>query len=336
METFRRSASDFEQGLKELAIKHDVWRVPYENKELKAIYYPAGEGLAAGPLLVVHGGYDSTQEELFFFVVAAARERGYSCLTFAGPGQGDALREYGLLFTPEWEKPTGAVLDLFTEKYGRPPKIVLIGLSLGGYLAPRAAAFDHRIDGVVAHNVCFDFREAALRQMPGWVKGLYEHGYIGTVNMLMNLKMKIDPGLRWGVQNAAWTMGANSPGEVPALFDQYNLRDEADKITGDVLITAGEQDHFFPVEQVAEFEQALVNARSVSARVFTEDEGGHEHCQTGALILFHAVRLLEQHHCQFEHVVSRRLALREFGTAFDTLLSPAKEAMKIVFEPGLD
>ncbi|MFH1138884.1 MAG: alcohol dehydrogenase catalytic domain-containing protein [Pseudomonadota bacterium] len=49
-----------------------------------------------------------------------------------------------------------------------------------------------------------------------------------------------------------------------------------------------------------------------------------------------AVRLLEQHHFQFEHVVSRRLPLREFGTAFATLLSPEKKDMKVIFEPELE
>jgi len=58
-----------------------------------------------------------------------------------------------------------------------------------------------------------------------------------------------------------------------------NLRDVSGQITADVLITAGEKDHFCPVEQVYKFEKALTNARSVTTRIFTEDEGGHEHCQ---------------------------------------------------------
>jgi alpha-beta hydrolase superfamily lysophospholipase len=44
-----------------------------------------------------------------------------------------------LQFTPEWEKPTSAVLDAFLATHAQPEKIVLIGLSMGGYLAPRAA-----------------------------------------------------------------------------------------------------------------------------------------------------------------------------------------------------
>ena len=99
--------------------------------------------------------------------------------------------------------------------------------------------------------------------------------------------MKNTPGLRWGVRNGQWAMGAKKPTDLIKIFGQYNLEDEAEKITFDVLITAGEKDHFIPVEQADEFKKRLKNARSVTVRIFTEEEGGHEHCQIGALSLFH-------------------------------------------------
>jgi len=95
-------------------------------------------------------------EELYFFLAASATARGYSVLTFDGPGQGDPLRKQGLRFTHEWEKPTSAVLDAFIATHSPPNKIVLVGLSMGGYLAPRAAAFEPRVDGVVSYDILFD------------------------------------------------------------------------------------------------------------------------------------------------------------------------------------
>lgn len=285
--TFQKSVANFYEGLKYLRIKHSILTVLYESRQLKAVYYPGSKGSNQKPLIVACGGYDSTQEEIYFTIVAAALDRGYSVLTFAGPGQGAAIREQGLLFTPEWEKPTGAVLDTFIAIYGKPKKIVFIGTSLGGYLAPRAAAYDKRIDGVVAFNVCYDFQEAAMRQAPGIVKTLHRMGFNGLIDRLLRLRMKFSPGVRWGVHNAEWTMGAKSPSDLLSIFEQYNLKDESKLITCDVLITAGEEDHFFPVEQVEAFQSALVNARSVTTRVFTKEEGGHEHCQQGAFSLFH-------------------------------------------------
>jgi alpha-beta hydrolase superfamily lysophospholipase len=288
-ETFRRSVETFFDALRDLRVRHQVIPIPYGKHTLKAVYYPGAHESRSRPLIVVHGGYDSTLEELYFMIAAGARERGYACLTFEGPGQGSVIREQGLQFTPEWEKPTGAVLDEFIKRYGKPGKIVLIGASLGGYLAPRAAAFDKRIDGVVSYDVCYDFQEAALMQVPAFMRFLYRSGFVGIVNTLIEFKMRNTPGVRWGVRNAQWTMGAKDPADLLRIFDLYNLRDEAEKITADVLILAGEADHFFPVEQVDKYKRALARARSVTARVFTEAEGGHEHCQVGAFNLFHGV-----------------------------------------------
>ncbi|WP_273482487.1 hypothetical protein [Dysosmobacter welbionis] len=53
---------------------------------------------------------------------------------------GAALRKSGLTFTPEWEKPVGAVLD----HYGA-DNVTIIGVSLGGELCMRAAAMEPRI-----------------------------------------------------------------------------------------------------------------------------------------------------------------------------------------------
>jgi hypothetical protein len=59
----------------------------------------------------------------------AALDRGYSVLLYEAPGQGEPLRKYGMKFTPEWEKPTAAVLDEFLRAHERPSKIVLLGMS---------------------------------------------------------------------------------------------------------------------------------------------------------------------------------------------------------------
>jgi len=54
------------------------------------------------------------------------------------------------------------------------------------------------------------------------------------------------------------------------------------------LILAGAEDHFIPFHQTADFEKALVNARSVTTRIFDRPSGGAGHCQCGNLTLVHA------------------------------------------------
>jgi len=162
-ESFDKAVRWFLLGLDALRVRYERFSAPYENGQLRGLYLPGPPGSERKPLIVAIGGYDSILGEKFPVIAKAALERGYSVLMYEGPGQGEPLRKYGMKFTPEWEKPTSAVLDQFMCSHSKPSRIVLFGMSMGGYLAPRAAAFEDRIDGVVAYDVCFDLHEAAVR-----------------------------------------------------------------------------------------------------------------------------------------------------------------------------
>ena len=69
-------------------------------------------------------------------------------LAFEAPARGRPCGNPGLTFTPEWEKPVGAVLD----HYGA-EDVTIIGVSLGGELCMRAAAMEPRIRRVVSWSV---------------------------------------------------------------------------------------------------------------------------------------------------------------------------------------
>lgn len=51
----------------------------------------------------------------------------------------------------------------------------------------------------------------------------------------------------------------------------------------DVLIITGAEDHFIPLKMHYKQANALKNARSVSARIFTSEEQGQNHCQVGKI-----------------------------------------------------
>ena len=95
----------------------------------------------------MHDGYDSFMEELLH-VMQYLTQAGYEVILFEGPGQGAAIREHNLIFMHEWEHPVTAVIDYFDLN-----DVTLIGISLGGYLSLRAAAFEPRISRVVCYDI---------------------------------------------------------------------------------------------------------------------------------------------------------------------------------------
>jgi len=272
LESFEKIGSHFFTGLDTLGVRYERITIPYGAGKLRAVYFPGPQGAEAKPLLMYGGGFDSILEEYYPNFAEAALKRGYSVLTYEGPGQGEALRKYGLTYTPEWEKPVRAVLDEFLRTHAKPWKIALIGMSLGGYFAPRAAAFDERIDGVVAYDTMYDFG-AVLTPVLSAAK-----------NPLAANNISVS----WACRNALWTMGTKDIDETITVCAAYTLAAVAHRIRQDVLILAGTEDHFVPIHQTADFEKALVHARSVTTRIFDGPSGGAGHCQPGDLTGYHA------------------------------------------------
>ncbi len=286
--SWNKNIGAFYTGLDSLGVVYERISAPWGTHHLNALYFPGPQGSEKQPLIVICGGFDSTLEELYFVVVAAGLERGYSVLAYEGPGQGSIIREQGITFTYEWEKPTAVVLDEYFRTHKLPTRIVLVGMSMGGFLAPRAAAFDERIDGVVAFDVFFDFGAITARALPAIAFWFHRHGLGFLLKAIVRIKSALSPGLRWALQNSMWVMGTHDPLETVEALRAYTLQDVAQQIKGDVLILAGEDDHFVPVEQVKEFENSLTQARSVTSVIYNRNSGGAEHCQLGAATLWHA------------------------------------------------
>lgn len=93
--------------------------------------------------ILIFGGFDSYIEE-FFPIFLVLRDAGMDVVAFEGPGQGAVLDEARVSMTPDWHLPVGAVLDALGLA-----DVTLVGVSLGGCLAIRAAALEPRIRRVV-------------------------------------------------------------------------------------------------------------------------------------------------------------------------------------------
>ena len=253
------------------------YEVPYRNVKLPVMHV-VPEGKSKGTILI-HGGNDSYFEE-FLFTVLYMQEKGYEVYMFEGPGQGGVMRVQGMHFTHEWEKPVKAVLDYF-----HLDDVTIIGISLGGYLAPRAAAFDKRIHRVVAWSVfpCFQdvivgMQKPAIQKLFYLLMGLHARPLI---NYVFGKKAKKEPVIDWGIKHGCYAYEAKDAYGYARKLKLYDLEPVADRITQDMLIVGANQDHFIDYRMVGREINMLKNVKSLTFRLFTDKEDAQNHCNVG-------------------------------------------------------
>jgi pimeloyl-ACP methyl ester carboxylesterase len=141
--------------------------IPYEDTTLPGYFHRVDDSNAKRPLFIMHSGFDGSAEELHGEGARAGIERGYNVLTFDGPGQYGPIHRERLPFRLDWEKVITPVVDFALTLPGvAPERIALMGVSLGGYLAPRGAAFEKRISALIANDGVYDYCVANLEPVP--------------------------------------------------------------------------------------------------------------------------------------------------------------------------
>jgi len=117
--------------------------------------HPANPAPGKWPVIFLIGGADAFAEEVFFSG-RAILDRGWAMLLVDTPGRGSSMYLKGIPTRPDYEVPARACIDWLM---GRPDidseRIALMGISLAGYFAPRAAAFDSRLKALVCWSGCY-------------------------------------------------------------------------------------------------------------------------------------------------------------------------------------
>jgi alpha-beta hydrolase superfamily lysophospholipase len=98
---------------------------------------------------------------------------------------------------------------------------------------------------------------------------------------LVNVAAAHRPVIEWGMQQAMHVFGCPTPHEAWHAARAFRTDDVSGRVTQDVLLLAGAEDHYVPLEQLWTQARHLTHARSVTARVFTRAELGQAHCQVG-------------------------------------------------------
>ena len=278
-DAFVTAMSLFEFGFEQVS-------VPYERTTLPGYLYRVDDSGQPRPTIVYNNGYDSTLEESYFAIAAAALSRGYNVLAFDGPGQGGALRQQGLVFRPDWEAVITPVIDYaLTRQEIADDRITLFGYSMGGYLVARAAAFDSRVAALILDDGLYDFHAAMVNKLPPFLGEWIDQGRDDVALPVMELLMSIDTEARWALRNGKWVMGVDSIADVPRAFKGYTLAGVADRITAPALVLDPDNDQFLKGQpQLAA--EAMVNSDTTLVTL-KESEGAGEHCHVGAMSRLH-------------------------------------------------
>jgi dienelactone hydrolase len=234
--------------------------VPFQGKSMPALFTKAPvKGRA--PCMVHFDGFDVMKEIIYLAAAKDFRERGISVLIVDHPGVGEALRLRGMYSGVDTEVPAGACVDyLETRADVDPKRIGIAALSLGGYYAPRAAAFEKRFKCCVAWNGIWDRGERITKR-------LAKKGDQGETSIPQYL------------EQALWVFGKKTVEEVVAVAKQMTMEGIADKITCPLLVMHGENDRQTPLWHGEKLFAAAVNSPNKRLKVFTLAEGGAEHCQ---------------------------------------------------------
>jgi pimeloyl-ACP methyl ester carboxylesterase len=190
------------------------------------------------PLVVLIPGLDSTKEE-FFHWEDVFLARGMATLSLDGPGQGET--GFHMAIRPDYEVAVAAALDALA---GRDDldldRVGAAGVSMGGYYAPRVAAFEPRVRAVAGVSGPYDMG-AHWDDLPSLTRETVQHH-----------------------------TGAGSPGEARERALELSLAGVAERIAQPCLVITGRHDRLIPWEDTKRIADEAQNATWV-----LYDDGNH-------------------------------------------------------------
>jgi dienelactone hydrolase len=233
--------------------------IPYLNTALPALLVGAQGGNGNTPCMVHFDGLDVTKEIIYLLGVPdALAKRGIATLVVDNPGVGESLRLKGLHNGPDAEAPAKAAVDFLQSAPGIDrERIGMMALSLGGYHAPRAAAFEPRFKCCVAWGANYDWGETQRRRYEAREQRLPVPHY-------------------W--DHVAWVFGKSSVEEVLEVSAKLSLKGVLHQIKCPILVVHGENDRQIPLSQAKQLVADCVSSPKAELYVHTLADGGAEHC----------------------------------------------------------
>jgi 2,6-dihydroxypseudooxynicotine hydrolase len=195
--------------------------------------------IARPPVVILIPGLDSVKEELHNYSDDFLR-RGMATLAIDGPGQGEM--EFTSHMRADYEFAIAAAIDALEQRADVDAEhIGLLGVSLGGYYAARAAAFEPRVRAAISLAGPYDVA-AAFAQAPELTQAAF-----------------------------ITRCGATTHAAARERLQPFTLSGVAERITCPLLVIMGRQDRVIPPADA----ERLVQAVPGPVDLWLFDDGNH-------------------------------------------------------------
>ncbi|KAI6758686.1 hypothetical protein HG530_010926 [Fusarium avenaceum] len=291
IDLWKKQAANFNKAIKLLPQPGKRIEINADNFTIPAIFFKTDKP-GRRPTVILGQGYDGAMEDLYHVMGEALNQRGMNAIVYEGPGQPTVRRFQDLGFIPEWERVITPIVDyLHTRNDVDCSRIALMGYSFGGLLAPRAAAFEHRLAAIMAIDGLYDFSESVLKQLgPEGTKAVQSGNKTLVDQMGREIQTNPDSptSLRWGLAQGQWTFKTDSAYDFLKKTEQYSLKGVVKNIKAPVFVGDAQNDMFF-MGQAEKLAKEL--GKLATYHLFENVLGAGEHCQIGAPVLMNQVSL---------------------------------------------
>lgn len=232
--------------------------IPYEGQSYPGFFVKAeGKDGRPAPCMIMTNGLDSIKEMIYWSGIGEEMAaRGVSMLMIDHPGVGEALRLRGMNGVYNSERWASAAVDYLQSRDDvDADRIGIMGWSLGGYYAPRAAAFEPRIKLCISWGANHFWGELQKRRLQREGENPVPHYW----------------------EHVMWVFGHDNMESFMAWAPNMTLNGVVEKIAVPYLVTHGSNDRQIPLEAAhMSYDQATASPKR-ELHIFSPEEGGVEH-----------------------------------------------------------
>ncbi|KPI34366.1 uncharacterized protein AB675_4903 [Cyphellophora attinorum] len=270
-DTWKLWTSYFDKAASLLDTPAERFTLDAGDFKIPLILLRATTGDSPRPVLIMSNGLDGSQEEMLHF--------------HASPPLSEKMG-----FINEWERVVSPIVDwLEPQSFVDPRKIGLLGVSLAGYLAVRAAAFEHRLAAVILNDAIFDVSHG-VEIIIGEKAMQYEAaGDIDAFHRQIEEEGRTNTKLRWLTNQLRWAYATKTTHEALQQVRRMTLVGLLDKVQSPVFVGDAEGDLFIKSEQPQLVAEGLGSLATY--KQFTKAESADAHCHLGATVYANQVML---------------------------------------------